>query len=129
VTPRGSGAQLRQRLPGDRVSERSEPLDEIVELVARVQAARVRQDPEPRAAEIFVLRPEHRVASTEPRPVRADPEHDDEPRMQWREPILERPCSEADLVGAELCGCRGGSSDEVRQAEVAFEQRRVLERG
>ena len=73
----------------DRVAERSEPLGEIVELVVRVQTARVREDPEPCTAEMVFLWPEPRVASTEPRPVRADPEHGDEPRMQRREPILE----------------------------------------
>ncbi len=93
-----------------------------------VQAAWVREDPEPCTAEIVFLRPEPRIASAEPRPVRADPEHGDEPRMQRREPASAlRPG--ADLVGDELVGGRGRPSDEVRQAEVPFEQRRVLERG
>jgi hypothetical protein len=94
----------------------------------RVQAARIREDPEPRSAQVLLLQPERRVASSEPGPVHADPEDGDEPGPERCESLLELDRPTSDLVRAQLVRPGGRSSDEVRDAEVRVEQRGVLER-
>ena len=80
------------------------------------------------AIQIVILRPERRVGSSESGPVRPDPEDGDEPWPERCQPLLELARPTPDLVRAQFVRPRGGSGDEVRQAEVRVEQRGVLER-
>src|SRR5262245_19863076 len=100
----------------DHTAELAEERGEVGRLVVGVQAARVGQDPDPRAADGLGLKAEPRAWPGEGSPIGADAEEGEDARAVAPGLGREPPPTGPELVRGELVGGGGGAGDDVGDA-------------
>ena len=94
----------------------------------RIEAARVREHPEPGIADGLRLPAEHGMRPIECDAVGADADYGDDPRPIAPDFAFERPPAGSQFVVVELGGACGGAGDEVGDPAAACQQLELIRR-
>ncbi len=107
-------------------SQLREQLRELRWLVVRVQSARVREHPDLRGADRFILQTHRRFRSIECRAIGADADDGEEPRCVAFHFAREDPAAFDELFARQLVGGGGGAGDDVGDADAEVQELALL---
>lgn len=112
--------------PPDRLAQRPQLAHLILELVAGLSAAGVRQEPQPGVAQPLRLLADSRVRAPERDPVRGEAENGHDARLPALRLAGQVTGSSPELVRVEIAGRCGCPADEVGDAQACGEEKVLL---